>query len=1054
MRATNRRSVALLWLLFCGATSGLGANPRTPGDDAKPADYSQEAFVVERLSTRAAFESDGTYSLETTARVRIQSQAGVQGFGLLKFPYASATSTMEVAYMRVIKPDNRTVETPAENILDMPAQITQEAPFYSDIKELQVAVKGLEAGDTIEYQTHAQVKKPLAPGQFWFSYNFFQSGIMLQEELQISVPRDRYVKVESPKVQPAAREEGAYRIYTWKTANLQHTADRKTTGTQSADESSWPSVEVSSFRSWDEVGQWFRSLAAPRAVPTPEIQAKAQQLTAGAKMDLEKTRAIYNFVSTKFRYIGVALGIGRYQPHAAADVLTNDYGDCKDKHTLLAALLAAAGVKAYPALINSGGEIDAQVPSPLQFDHVITAVPQDKGYLFLDSTPEVASFGHLLPNLRDKKALVIPDNGPAVLVQTPEDPPFPSLTIFQADATLDDSGTLVSKMKITLHGDAELAYRAAFRQAGQSQWKEVMQQISSNLGFGGTVSDVTATPPDALDSPFHIEYSYNRLDYSDWANKRISPPFSNLFLPDAPDEANKVLEPIKLGSPEEIVQEATLKLPVSSNPQLPSSAHLQESFAEYRSTYSFSDGVLHVERRLTTKARKIPPEQIEAYRKFHKAVSDDMFALIPVFAGTAGSSEAQEFLKQGQEAWQQRNLTGAAEAFQRAVDKDPKFIQGWLSLGALHVALGDIEQGFDEMKKAIDLDPTQASTYKYAGSVLASARRPEEALEVWKELEKAQPDDPDAPRNIGLILGLMKRYAEAVPEMERAVARKPDDPAMLALLGGAYLRLGDKEKAWSRLQKALESNPSDDVMNTVAYDLAENDFHLEEALHYGEQAVRTQETRTAKISLDNLRPEDTATPPRLAAYWDTLGWVHFRMGHVDQAERYLNSAWYITQSPLMADHLGQLYEKEGKTHEAAVAYAHALSAGPAPEGTRARRDALRPDGKFLPGEEINPTSLQDFRMAKVQVARKPSRNVSAELFLLFAPGPKVAGVKFLSGAEELRDAEKAVTAAKYEVRFPDDNSEQILRRAVLSCEPEIPGCTLALFPANAAYSVK
>ncbi len=54
-------------------------------------------------------------------------------------------------------------------------------------------------------------------------------------------------------------------------------------------------------------------------------------------------KALYSYVSTQFRYIGVSFGIGRYQPHGAAEVLANQYGDCKDEHTLLASLLAAVG---------------------------------------------------------------------------------------------------------------------------------------------------------------------------------------------------------------------------------------------------------------------------------------------------------------------------------------------------------------------------------------------------------------------------------------------------------------------------------------------------------------------------------------------------------------------------------------------------------------------------------------------------------------------------------------------------------------------------------------
>ena len=59
-------------------------------------------------------------------------------------------------------------------------------------------------------------------------------------------------------------------------------------------------------------------------------------------------RAIYEFVSGQTRYIGIDFGVGRYQPHAAAEVLANQYGDCKDKDTLLEAMLRAKGFSPRP----------------------------------------------------------------------------------------------------------------------------------------------------------------------------------------------------------------------------------------------------------------------------------------------------------------------------------------------------------------------------------------------------------------------------------------------------------------------------------------------------------------------------------------------------------------------------------------------------------------------------------------------------------------------------------------------------------------------------------
>ena len=114
-----------------------------------------------------------------------------------------------------------------------------------------------------------------------------------------------------------------------------------------------PDVELSTFQNWGELGDWYRKLQSDRVQPAAEVKAKAAALTQGMTDDDANIRALYDFVSTKYRYIGIVFGIGRYQPHSSAEVLANQYGDCKDKHTLFASLLAASGIRAYPALISS-----------------------------------------------------------------------------------------------------------------------------------------------------------------------------------------------------------------------------------------------------------------------------------------------------------------------------------------------------------------------------------------------------------------------------------------------------------------------------------------------------------------------------------------------------------------------------------------------------------------------------------------------------------------------------------------------------------------------------
>jgi tetratricopeptide (TPR) repeat protein len=1045
----------LICLLFLCTGRGSSATGKPRGADDKAPDYSKEAFVIERLLDKAVFENDGTYSTEETARIKIQSQAAVQALGIVNVSYASATTTVDIVYIRVIKPDGRVVETPPENILDMPAEITRQAPFYSDLKEKQVAVKGLEIGDALEFQYRTSTKTPLDPGQFWFAFNFFNTGICLQQKLEISVPRGRAVKVASATVQPTAVDQGTYRVYTWTTSHLESAAAKKDSKSPEPKRSA---VQITSLQDWDEVGQWFKSLAAPRAVPTPQIRQKADEITRNAKTDQEKTQAIYDYVSTKFRYIGVALGIGRYQPHAAADVLSNDYGDCKDKHTLLAALLAAENIRAFPALISSAAKFDSDVPSPGQFDHMITAVPQGDGFLFLDTTTEVGPYGYLIEDLRDKEVLVIPDNGPAKLVRTPKDPPFKSVFTFQSDGTLNDAGTFESKIRITTRSDFEVLYRLSFRRAGEAQWKDVMQQISNNLGFSGTVSDVTITPPDATATPFQIDYTYTRKTFGDWDNRRFVAPLPFIFLPSVPDDADKKLKPLKLGEPTEYVLTGSMKLPANSDPNEREAINLQESFAEYHSKYSVENGVIRFDRRVLTKTDEVSVTQFDAYTQFWKTASDDEVTYIALNGGTDDSGagpvtpEAQKLYSQGVDAWQAHNLPAAADAFQRAVENEPKFALGWMELGRARLMMGDHDAAIEDMKKGIALSPSQKSYYKILAQVLTFSHRSDETLNLWRDFERQKPGDADAAEAIGAILMERKKYPEAVAELEVAAKHNPDNDQVRMQLGEAYVDAGNKEKGIPMLEATAASKPF--LLNNVAYIFAENNLQLHEALEYAQEAVAQAESDSAAIKLDNLKLAELQSVGVLAAYWDTLGWVYFRLGQLDDAEKYLNAAWSLTLDSMGADHLGQLYEKEGKKHDAIQAYGNAVSATRPPDHARERLAALHagePSPRFEKSGEFNLQDHRTFNLTKFP--NKPAKHASAEFFILFAPGPKVAAVKFITGSQDLRDAGLGLAAVKVAAVFPSDHPAQIIRRGVLDCEPEVPGCVFVLFPPNEVHSV-
>lgn len=181
-----RKSAIFLTVVLAMSLAGRSqtSSPHTPAKG----DYSEESAVIEENSTKIVFENDGNFTREQTSRILVQTDAGVKQWGLLTIPFQAATQVVNIDYVRVRKADGSTVTTPEDNIQDLDSEITRSAPFYSDLREKHVAVKGLGPGDTLEYQAHWRTTKPLIPGQFWFEYSFHHDGIVLAESLEIKVP--------------------------------------------------------------------------------------------------------------------------------------------------------------------------------------------------------------------------------------------------------------------------------------------------------------------------------------------------------------------------------------------------------------------------------------------------------------------------------------------------------------------------------------------------------------------------------------------------------------------------------------------------------------------------------------------------------------------------------------------------------------------------------------------------------------------------------------------------------------------------------------------------
>ena len=142
------------------------------------------------------------------------------------------------------------------------------------------------------------------------------------------------------------------------------------------------------------MGRAYAAAASPKSFVTPEIAALADDITKGIDDRRQQAIAIDAWMKKNIRYVAVFLALGRVVPNDAASVLRNKIGDCKDKATLMSALLAAKGIVSEAVLINLGGTYSLpEPPTMVALNHVILYLPEFD--LYDDPTQNFAAFGVL-----------------------------------------------------------------------------------------------------------------------------------------------------------------------------------------------------------------------------------------------------------------------------------------------------------------------------------------------------------------------------------------------------------------------------------------------------------------------------------------------------------------------------------------------------------------------------------------------------------------------------------------------------------------------------------
>lgn len=1016
--------------------------------DSAPVDYSKEAAVLETSKTVVHFSSDGTSDTTYTIRVKIQSEGVARQFGVLSLTYSSGEK-MEFLYVRVRKPDGKIIETSPSDVMDVASEVARVAPMYSDLHQQQLPVKGLAVGDTLEFSSRNVRLTPEVPNQYWFTFNFDRDSVVLSEDLDVYAPSGRAPEVVSPGFKPAISDEGAMRHYAWHYEQLEPTPQTPDKTPHSVLPNP-PDIQITTFRSWDELGAWYAGLVAPQAEVTPAIAAKAAELTKGLTTPEAKARALYEYVAMRYRYISISFGIGRYRPHKAEEVLQNGYGDCKDKHTLLLALLKASGIRASTVLIGSGLAFDREVPSPAQFNHVIMALPMNGHTDWLDTTAEVAPYGMLVRQIRDHDALAIDPGGNSSVERTPADPPFSSSEVVSVDAVLDKDGLLIGHFDMTFRGDSELLVRALFLETAPAQWPDMAQNLSKSMSFGGDVSNVTIDNVRDLEKPLHLSYDYKRTNYSDWAEHKMIPPLPPLALAYGGPNVEKPADDIDLPSPGKIEFRAVVRLPKEYRLE-PQKAHQATSpFASYRSTYEVKDGKLTVDRVLETTKSKVPLAAWDEYRKVSNAMYDDHNEWMNLVAAEAtpavpNNPEAAALLAKAGSELNSQEILAARANLDKAKQIAPQQVGLYLGFAVLAMEEGHFEQAAVDVKKEIEFHPENVNAYRTAMSIIEGQQKDYAgAISIVQTELKQFPHQPDALATLGGLYGKTERWGDLVALLD--AESKQDGglgPALQAEYAAGLLHTDRKSEGLALARKIDTETTNPLLLNDVAWGLVETEADLELARQCAEHALRQLHTELQPVDLDHFETADLMKYGLLSATWDTAAWIYYKTGNLSRAEEYAKAAWRLSPRGDVADHLGQILAKQGKAAEAATVWRIGLALDPQSKSMRDRLKTAAPvAGKrgpmsLSPNDELN--SLRTIPLKDLQ-----RDSGTAEYFLLFSRG-KLLDQRLVGGGEGFgSEVDGALRRLTYFMNPPGDDTK-IIRKGILSCSAYTsPKCQIVL----------
>lgn len=647
-------------VLACSVLWAAGAN-------AKPPEWLQQQAAVavrpqpdEITAVRLLSETELVVAANGKVRRRVRGAVRILRRGGEQYAVVRATqdSWSKVQQMRawVIPASGKPTEVGTKDAIETSMVNVAGGELITDARMKVLGVTGAAVGATVGFEIQTEGSALQFADYFWF-----QDAIpVLEARYLLRLPRGWQVAPSwiNHAVQEAQRPTG--NEWHWTLRDIPAVAIESRMP-------SWDGVTGQLFlafsppdsqprlSSWQGIGSWMLELASDRAVATPEIRARAVELLAGHSQPMARIGALATFVQKEVRYVGIQLGIGGFQPHHAADVLRNRYGDCKDKVLLLGVLLAEAGIQSLPVLVNTDRtQVGPRTPPSLRFDHVILAIrlpgeadagalqatgaaPDGGTLLYFDPTDEFTPLGRLSGRLQGGHGLLaLPED--SQLVQLPAARPGQSGVHRSGQFKLTADGVLtgdVVEQFLGEQGDVQRQYVRSVAREG-----DLIRPIEARLADSVAAFQITAATignQTLANLPLEWRFSFTANAYARRSNELVMlrPRLLGTKAEALPNEKTARVHDLLLGDVHSDHDEFVIELPAGHVPDsVPDPVELDLGFASYRSRTEVDGTTLRYSRTYEVREPLLPAARIEEYRRLHREIARDERAVVLLKVGS------------------------------------------------------------------------------------------------------------------------------------------------------------------------------------------------------------------------------------------------------------------------------------------------------------------------------------------------------------------------------------------------------------------------------------